>query len=67
VLLGERHLRLAIAEFIEHYHLERHHQGLDHQLITAPPLAVTPANEESLVVRRERLGGLLNYYHRRAA
>jgi putative transposase len=67
VLLGERHLRLAIFEFIEHYHLERHHQGLDNQLITPPPLAPTPANDNSPVVRRERLGGLLNYYHRRAA
>ena len=67
VLLGERHLRLAIAEFIEHYHLERHHQGLDHQLITVPPLAVTQAKDNSQVARRERLGGLLNYYDRRAA
>src|SRR6266542_1221083 len=67
VLLGERHLRLAITEFVEHYHLERHHQGLDNQLITPPPLAPTPANDNSPVVRRERLGGLLNYYHRRAA
>src|SRR5262249_44043044 len=27
--LGERHLRLAISEFVEHYHLERNHEGLD--------------------------------------
>src|SRR3990172_9156540 len=67
VLLGERHLRLAITEFVEHYHLERHHQGLDNQLITRPPLAPMPANYNSPVVCRERLGGLLNYYHRRAA
>lgn len=65
VLLGERHLRLAITEFIEHYHLERHHQGLDNQLIT--PLATMPANKSSPVARRERLGGLLNFYDRRAA
>ena len=57
----------ALAEFVEHYHLERHHQGLDNQLITPPPLAPTPANDNSPVVRRARLGGLLNYYHRRAA
>jgi putative transposase len=67
VLLGERHLRLAIAEYIEHYHLERHHQGLNNQLITPPPLAKTPANDDSPVACRERLGGLLNFYHRRAA
>src|SRR6202521_2768878 len=46
VLLGERHLRLAIFEFIEHYHLERHQQGLDNQLIPPPPLAPTPANDK---------------------
>jgi len=64
--MAERHLRLAITEFVEHYHLERNHQG-DNQLITRPPLAPMPANDNSPVVRRERLGGLLNCYHRRAA
>ena len=67
VLLGERHLRLAVAEYLEHYHVERNHQGLDNQLITTTPLVATPANENSPVVRRERLGGLLSFYHRRAA
>jgi hypothetical protein len=42
-------------------------QGVDNQLITQPPLAPTPANGNTPVVRRERLGGLLNHYHRRAA
>jgi transposase InsO family protein len=27
VPLGERHLRVAISEFVEHYHLERNHQA----------------------------------------
>jgi putative transposase len=31
VPLGERHLRLAISKFTEHYHLERNHQGLDNR------------------------------------
>ncbi|MGZ6652472.1 MAG: integrase core domain-containing protein, partial [Solirubrobacteraceae bacterium] len=67
VLLGEGHLRLAIAEFVTHYHIERHHQGLANQLITPPRVAAVPANDSSPVVRRERLGGVLSYYHRRAA
>jgi hypothetical protein len=67
VLLGERHLHLAVAEYLEHYHVERNHQGLDNQLITTTPLAATPGNDDSPVVRRERLGGLLSFYHRRAA
>ena len=66
VPLGERHLRSAISEFIEHYHLERNHQGLDNRLITA-----AAANENvdltAPIARRERLGGILNYYYRRAA
>jgi hypothetical protein len=67
VLLGERHLHLAVAEYLEHYHVERNHQGLDNRLITTTSLAATPANDNSPVVRRERLGGLLSFYHRRAA
>jgi transposase InsO family protein len=31
--LGERHLRLVVSEYVEHYHLERNHQGLENQLI----------------------------------
>ena len=33
VPLGERHLRLAVTEFVEHCHRERNHQGLDNQLL----------------------------------
>jgi hypothetical protein len=64
VLLGERHLRGAVREFVEHYYLERNHQGLEHHLIT---LTLSPANDRAPIARRERLGGLLNYYYRRAA
>jgi putative transposase len=67
VLLGERHLRVAIAEYLEHYHLERNRQGLESQLITTPPTAATPANDNLPVARRERRGGLLNFCYRRAA
>ena len=64
VPLGERHLRAAITEFVEHYHLERNHQGLENQLLTTP---ARPANDDAPIARRERLGGLLNFYYRRAA
>jgi transposase InsO family protein len=67
VPLGERHLRLAISEYIQHYHIERNHQGLDNQLIATNAPCDTPANGGSPVLRRERLGGLLNFYCRRAA
>jgi len=61
VPLGQRHLRRAVTEFIEHYHVEHNHQGLENQLITKP---ATPTNNNSPVVRRERLGGILNFYYR---
>src|SRR5262245_47400248 len=35
--IGERHFRRAIVEFVEHYHHERNHQGLDNRLITNVP------------------------------
>ena len=64
VLLGEGHLRLVVREYVEHYHCERNHQGLDNRILErAPP----PANSGVEVQRRERIGGLLNYYHREAA
>jgi putative transposase len=64
VPLGERHLRRAVSEFVEHYHLERNHQGVDNQVLT--PMAL-PANDRGRISRRERLGGLLNFYYRNAA
>ena len=36
VILGERHLRHVVDEYVEHYHLERNHQGLGNRLIIAP-------------------------------
>ena len=62
VLLGERHLQRAIDQYMEHYHLERTHQGLDNRLIDG-----VPECPDGRVQRRERLGGLLNSYHRAAA
>ena len=64
ILFGERSLRHATKEFVLHYHHERNHQGLDNRLIVPPPQC---AAVRSPVRRRERLGGLLNYYYRQAA
>ena len=64
VLFGEKSLRVAIREFVEHYHHERNHQGLENRLIEpTKPLGLT----SGAIRRRERIGGLLNYYHRNAA
>ena len=67
VIFGERHLRYLIKEFVEHYHTERYHQGLGGQIIE---LKTSPANENGTsgaIKCRSRLGGLLNFYYRKAA
>jgi transposase InsO family protein len=64
VPLGEGHLRRCVFEYMQHYHLERNHQGLGNDLIEDTP---GPANTNGRVERRERLGGVLNFYHREAA
>ncbi len=55
---GERHFRHTVAEFVAHYHHERNHQGLGNELIEAPPAH----DRVGRIRRRQRLGGLLNYY-----
>ena len=60
--IGERHFRRAVTEFVEHYHRERNHQGLDNRLISGTPVI----DRTSRVRRRPRLGGLLNFYERAA-
>jgi putative transposase len=60
--IGERHFRRAVAEFVEHYHRERNHQGLNNCLIAGTPVI----DRASRVRRRSRLGGLLNFYERAA-
>jgi hypothetical protein len=64
ILFGERSLWTAVQSFVNHYHLERNHQGLENRLIE--PAADHLANSGA-VQRRERLGGMLNYYYRAAA
>ena len=60
----ERALRYTLKSYLAHYHQERNHQGLDNQLIE--PIATIP-DLNLPVVRQDRLGGLLSFYHREAA
>jgi putative transposase len=64
LFFGEDSLRGAIHEFVVHYHQERNHQGLENRLII--PME-TRAETTEAVERRQRLGGLLNYYYRKTA
>jgi putative transposase len=64
IFFGEKSLRRAIKAYLEHFHAERNHQGLDNQIIE-------PADEVGRVAGQiecqERLGGTLRYYCRKAA
>ena len=62
ILVGERHLRRTLAEFVVHYPAERNHQGIGNALIDGLP----PRRLAGGTRRRQRLGGLLNYYDRAA-
>jgi len=63
IFFGQASLQHAIRHFMAHYQTERNHQGLANQLLQ-PDLLTEPSRP---VQRRQRLGGMLNYYCRAAA
>ena len=65
ILFGESSLLRALNEFVEHYHAELNHQGKGNVLLFSS-MDAKNANGGSVVQRRQRLGGLLNYYCRAA-
>jgi putative transposase len=69
VLFGEASLRRAVTHFIDHYHLERPHQGRGNQLLFRSP--VSPPSPHAgctsgPIQCHELLGGLLKFYQRAA-
>ena len=64
IFFGERSLRRAVNEYLQHYHRERNHQELDNQIIEPND---TVGAVVGTIKTRERLGGILKYYHRPAA
>jgi hypothetical protein len=64
ILFGETSLRRTLHIYL--VHAERNHQGKDNVLLF--PAATQAKNRVDGSVRcKERLGGLLKYYHREAA
>ncbi|MCZ6602148.1 MAG: integrase core domain-containing protein [Planctomycetota bacterium] len=63
IVLGRRALGQILTEYVEHYHRERNHQGVGNRLLFAEDGLPSNGN----VACRERLGGLLRFYHREAA
>ena len=61
MFFGENALRRAVKSYLQHYHEERNHQGLDNELII--PLEKPPDTSKPIETY-ERLGGLLRHYRR---
>ena len=64
ILFCERSLRRALSEYVKQYHAEPNHQGKDNVLLFPRDTSVRRTEP---VRCRERLGGLLRYYHQEAA
>jgi putative transposase len=64
IFIGQASLHRAITQYVEHYHAERNHQGLENRLIRPVP---SRGVNDGGIHRGPRLGGMLNYYYRAAA
>jgi putative transposase len=61
LIIGERHLRLVLSEYVDHYNAHRPHRALQQDPPTGrahPPADVTGMR----VLRRDRLCGLIHAY-----
>ena len=66
ILFGEASLRHVLSNYVSHFHSERNHQAKGNVvLFPAPSDRVGEGTGE--IQTRERLGGLLKFYHRAAA
>jgi Integrase core domain len=60
LIVNRRHLERVLAIYLDHYNTHRPHRSLRQ---TPPvPRPTTPPPADDLIVRRGRLGGLLNQY-----
>ena len=64
LIFGQRHLQWVLREYLRHYSEERPHRGLSLQ---TPEPRATRSRGDGVVVRVDRLGGLIHEYHRTAA
>jgi putative transposase len=64
IFFGGSSLQRALAEYIAHYHHERNHQGVGNRLLQSTSGI---SGSSGPIRRRERLGGMLSFYHRTAA
>ena len=65
ILFGEGSLRHCLENYLSHRHAERNHQGKENLLLFPAP-ADRLGESTGAIFTRERLGGLLKFYHRQA-
>jgi putative transposase len=66
ILFGESSLRHVLSNYTQHFHTERNRQGKGNVILfPTPPDRV--GETAGRICTRERLGGLLKFYHREAA
>jgi transposase InsO family protein len=65
LILGERHLRRVLAEYLRHYNNHRPHRGFD-LAPPRPPAEIIDLTEQRRIRRKPVLGGLINEYERAA-
>ncbi|HXN07628.1 MAG TPA: hypothetical protein VN944_11275 [Nitrospiria bacterium] len=65
ILFGEKALWRTVGEYEAHYHRERNHQGKGNALLI--PSMLLEEGRAGPILRKERLGGLLNVYYKQAA
>jgi hypothetical protein len=63
LIFGERHLLAVMAEYVDHHNRARPHRGLGLDI----PIPQVDLVASGPIVRRQRLGGVINEYSRLAA
>jgi putative transposase len=61
LITGERHLRLVLDEYVDHYNVHRPHRALHQHAPAGRPHPPGPGADVR-VLRRDRLGGLIHEY-----
>ena len=62
LITGERHLRLVLGEYVDHYNSHRPHRALQQSPPGGRPDDPPALNANVRILRRDRLGGLIREY-----